>query len=530
MNLKQVSNGEVDDKLAALITNTNAIRAVASAVEGTIGPKGLDIMLVDRFGEVTITNDGVTILKQMDVNHPAAKMLINIAKAQQEEIGDGTTTATIMAGSLVSEGANQVVRGVPVARIIEGIKIGIKKACEVIKQKSRQVEGINDPVLKDIALIAGREHEDIAHLVVEAARLIGEEKMKEGNFKLSDTIIAQEGAENEVFMGVIINKGRVNKQMPKDLTNVKVLVIDDALEPEEIGEEALGTETGFAKYLELREEFKKNIQKLIPLGVKLILADRGISDEAEEILTDAGIIVVERVSSKDLQRTAEHTGARIIKRTSLKKDLDEIEKFLGSAERVYEDEKLEQIRILSGKGKPMATILVGAATEEVVGERERIAKDAASAVQAAVRGGVVPGGGAVEIAVSREVEKERESVKGMAAYGIDCVVTALKRPLAQIVANAGFNPLEKVENVIAHQAEKKSDSIGINCDTGELADMQELGIYDPTLVKLYAIKAAGEIAEAILRIDTIIKKKDDDGKNGKNQGSGFNETINEIDF
>ncbi|QSQ10228.1 60 kDa chaperonin [Koleobacter methoxysyntrophicus] len=527
MNLKQVSNGEVDDKLAALITNTNAIRAVASAVEGTIGPKGLDIMLVDRFGEVTITNDGVTILKQMDVNHPAAKMLINIAKAQQEEIGDGTTTATIMAGSLVSEGANQVVRGVPVARIIEGIKIGIKKACEVIKQKSRQVEGINDPVLKDIALIAGREHEDIAHLVVEAARLIGEEKMKEGNFKLSDTIIAQEGAENEVFMGVIINKGRVNKQMPKDLTNVKVLVIDDALEPEEIGEEALGTETGFAKYLELREEFKKNIQKLIPLGVKLILADRGISDEAEEILTDAGIIVVERVSSKDLQRTAEHTGARIIKRTSLKKDLDEIEKFLGSAERVYEDEKLEQIRILSGKGKPMATILVGAATEEVVGERERIAKDAASAVQAAVRGGVVPGGGAVEIAVSREVEKERESVKGMAAYGIDCVVTALKRPLAQIVANAGFNPLEKVENVIAHQAEEKSDSIGINCDTGELADMQELGIYDPTLVKLYAIKAAGEIAEAILRIDTIIKKKDDDGKGGNNKGSGFNEAINE---
>lgn len=178
MNLKQVSNGEVDDKLAALITNTNAIRAVASAVEGTIGPKGLDIMLVDRFGEVTITNDGVTILKQMDVNHPAAKMLINIAKAQQEEIGDGTTTATIMAGSLVSEGANQVVRGVPVARIIEGIKIGIKKACEVIKQKSRQVEGINDPVLKDIALIAGREHEDIAHLVVEAARLIGEESLK----------------------------------------------------------------------------------------------------------------------------------------------------------------------------------------------------------------------------------------------------------------------------------------------------------------------------------------------------------------
>lgn len=510
MSLKQMNNGaEVDERLAALVTNANAIRAIASAVEGTIGPKGLDTMLVDRFGEVVITNDGVTILNMMDVNHPAAKMLINIAKAQQEEIGDGTTTATIMAGSLVSEGVAQVIRGVPVARVIEGVRLGVKRAAKVMQEKARPVSGVEDPILKQVAFISGREHEDIADLVVEAARLIGTEKLKDPSFKLSDTIMAEEGAENEVFMGLILDKERMNQQMPRELMGVKVLVIDDALEPEELEEEALGTEAGFAKYLEYQNEFKTNIRKIVELGVNLVVVDRGVADAAEEMLTDAGVMVIQRVSAKDLRKIAEHTGARPLKRTGLKKDPDEIAKYLGTAERVYEDERLEQIRILGGRGKPMATVLVGAATEEVVGERERIAKDAASSVQAAVRGGVVPGGGALELAVAREVEKTRDTVKGMAAYGLDCVVAALKRPLAQIVENAGFNPLEKVEDASAAQAREGKDSLAIDCDTGEVADMWELGVADPAPVKLHALKAAGEIAEAILRIDTIIKKKDD---------------------
>jgi chaperonin GroEL (HSP60 family) len=527
--LRQATSGnDIDDRLAALITNSNAIRAVSAAIEGTIGPKGLDIMLVDRFGEVIITNDGVTILKQMDVSHPAAKMLINIAKAQQDEIGDGTTTATIMAGTLVSEGAAQVVKGVPVARVIEGMKYGIQKACDAIKEISRNVDGVNDPVLEKIAYIAGREHSDIAHLVVEAASLIGEQKLKEKNFKLSDTVKAQEGAENEVFMGLILEKERMNKQMPVEVKDAKILIVDDALEPEEIGEEALGTEAGFNKYLGLQEEFKENLKKIIDIGINVIMTDRGTNDIAEEILTDAGVMLITRVSSKDLHKTAEHTGARLIKRTGLKKDPDDIKNYIGYAQKVYEDEKLEQIRILGGQGKPIATILVGAATHEVVGERERIAKDAAASVQAGIRGGIIAGGGAAEIAVCRMIEKHRDKVKGMSAYGLDCVTASLKKPLAQIVQNAGFNPLEKVENVVSAQAENNSVSIGVNCENGEIADMKDLGVYDPTLVKLYAIKAAGEIAEAILRIDTIIKKKDDDAQASKN--SDLSETVPDMDF
>jgi chaperonin GroEL (HSP60 family) len=512
MSLKQVAGeAEVDERLAALLTNSGAIRAIASAVEGTIGPKGLDTMLVDRFGDVIITNDGVTILDKMDVNHPAAKLMINIAKSQQEEIGDGTTTATIIAGSLVSEGVNQVVKGVPVVRVIEGMKQGLTQALELLQQAARPIADLDDPLLYQTALVAGREHKDIADLVVSAAKLIGREKIMKGNFKLADTVKAEEGADNEVFMGLLINRERLNEQMPTQIEQVKVVLIDDALEPEELNEEALATEAGFGLFRELRDQFRMNLFKLVELGVNLVLVDRGVDDLAEEILTDANIMVVQRVSHQDLKKVAEHTGAKPIKRTGLNRSAEELNKYFGYAELVYEDEKLEQLRIIGGKGKPMATILVGAATEEVVGERERIAKDAASSVQAALKGGLVPGGGSVELGIMRQLEKNREKIKGMAAYGMDCAIEALKRPLAQIVTNAGFNALEKVEDVIAAQAENDSLALGVNCDSGEIVDMYQLGIVDPVLVKIHALKAAGEIGEAILRIDTIIKKREEGG-------------------
>ncbi|MDD2443095.1 MAG: TCP-1/cpn60 chaperonin family protein [Desulfotomaculaceae bacterium] len=511
MSLKReaVSGAEVDERLAALMTNSNAIRAIASAVEGTLGPKGLDTMLVDKFGEVVITNDGVTILTMMEANHPAARMLINIARAQQEEIGDGTTTATVMAGALVSSGVEQVARGVPVARVIEGLRAGLKRALEIMRGQARPVEGLEDPVVRQVALVAGRDHGDIADLAVKAALLIGEEKLKDPTFKFSDTVVAEEGADNEVFMGVIINKERMNRQMPREQNQAHVLVIDDAFEPEEISDEALGTEAGFARYLQLQEEFKSNVKKIVELGVGLVLVDRGVADVAEEILTDAGLMVVQRVANKELRKAAEHTGARMIKRTGLQKAPDDLKKYLGLAGRVYNDEKLEQVWVLEGGGKPMATVLVGAATAEVVGERERIAKDAAASIQSAIKGGVVPGGGSLELAVAREVEKIRDSIRGMAAYGVDCVVEALKRPMSQIVANAGFNPLEKLGDVVAVQVESGKNSMAIDCDSGQVADMVELGVADPAEVKIYALRAAGEIAEAILRIDTIIKKREE---------------------
>lgn len=517
--VKRVSATEVDERLAALSANAAAIAAIASAVEGTLGPKGLNSMLVDRFGDVTITNDGSTILEKIDVNHPAARLLINTARAQAEQIGDGTTTATILAAALVSEGVKQVQRGVPVTKVIEGIEFGVEAALDALEGAARSTS-LDDHLVARAALIAGRNQDDLAHLALEAAKRIPLAKLVgDPAFRLGKRIVAKEGAENEVLAGVILEKQRLNQQMPPAAAPARLLLLDDALEPEEVDQEALGTEAGFQRYLQLQGEFQECLKKLSYLGVNCIMAARAISERAEEILLDQGVLAVRRVSRRDLTEVARHTGARLLKRTALRRPPAELEKSLGAAERVEEDERLGLIRVAGGKGETTATIVVGAATRAVRDERRRIAEDAASAVQAALQGGLLPGGGAAEIAACHAVSSRRAEAGGMAAYGVDCVLEALKRPLAQIVANAGLNPLEKVEQVIAQSA--AGGSLAVDCDTGEVADMFELGVVDAAPVKLHALHAAGEIACAILRINTIIRKKDEQVQPDADTSAGF---------
>jgi chaperonin GroEL (HSP60 family) len=500
---------EQEDRHSTLLSNAQAVRAVTAAVEGTLGPKGLDTMLVSRNGDVIVTNDGVTILDLMEITHPAAKMLINIARAQQDEIGDGTTTATLLAGALVQEACAHVQTGVPVTRIIEGIQQGISRALEEIQARSRPLEQVDDPRLLQVARIAGREHGDIASLVVKAAQLMGLEKLRDPSFRLSEMIVSSVGATSEVFHGLLLNKQRMSPHMPEKVEKTWVFLLDDALEAEGIDEEALRTETGFQTYLQYKEEFRQSVRRLIDLGVRFICTGRGVSPVAEEMLTEAGVFVVQRVSSRDMRRLADYTGARPVKRTGLHKSPDELKKMLGWCAHVYQDKRMDMIRLEGGHGKPMATILVGATTAEVVGERARIAKDAASSVQAAVRGGIVPGGGALELYISRVIEKYREKVRGMAAYGVDAVAKALRRPMTQIVLNAGFNPLEKIEDANAGQIHTNCDSLAIDCESGEVVDMMKRGVLDPTLVKYHALKAAGEVAVAVLRIQTIVRMRSD---------------------
>lgn len=504
-----LSSDKGENHLSALISNTNAVKAVAAAVESTLGPKGLDTMLVNENNEVIVTNDGVTILDRMEVKHPAARMIVGVAKAQQEEMGDGTTTATLLAAALVDEGAKQVSRGVPVVKVIAGIQRGVRFALNKMKEKARPIWELDDEWLQRIAYTASRENEDITLAVIEAAHLVGREKLVEKNFKLSSAVVAHPRAESNVFSGILINKSRMNAQMPTFKKDARVLVLADALEPESVDEEARGTDAGFAKQERLREEFYVALEHLIHLDVGLIVTSRGVDSHAEEVLTDAGIMVVQRVSRADLNKVAEHTGARPIKRNGLFKSLEELEAVLGFCLEAEDDEILEKIRISGGRGKPFATILVGASTEEVVEERERISKDAASAVQAAIRGGYVPGGGAVELSLARDVEQFRDTVQGMERFGVSAVAEALQRPMAQVVANAGFNPLEKIEQVKALQLKRQTDSLGIDCDRGTIVDMIEMGVVDPLLVKYHALKAAGEVSTAILRIHTIVKMKEE---------------------
>jgi chaperonin GroEL (HSP60 family) len=522
--VKDVTRGsEVDERLAALLNNAQALRAVQSAVEGTIGPKGLDVMLVDRFGGVTVTNDGVAILSLMEVNHPAARMLVNAARAQEEEVGDGTTTAAIMAGTMVGEAVALISRGVPAARIIAGLRAGRARAMAEFQRLAGPVGGSDDPRLAAVALVAGRGQADLARAVIEAVRLLGGEELRKPGWKLADAVLSCRGTGCEAVAGVLLEQERLNRLMPEEVRRARLLCLDDALEPEEVAAEALGTEAGQILKAKLSGEFAASLRRLVELGVGVVLTHRGVDGRAEEYLTEAGVLVLPRVAFRRLERVAAAVGARLLTRGSLRKSPDELTAALGWAEAVLVQPERGLVRILGGGGRPTASLLVGAATEEVAAEREREAKDAAAAVQAALREGVVPGGGATELALARGLEAERAKVAGMEAYGLDCLIAALRRPLAQIVQNAGFNPLEKVALAAAAQAEHGSPEWGIDCDTGEAVNLAARGVWDAAAVKRQALATAVELAEAILRVNLIIRKRDGTGGSGRPAG----ETVGE---
>lgn len=498
-----------ESRYQLLDNNAQAVRALMQAVEGTIGPKGLDTMLLDQFGSVTITNDGMTILEMMEVKHPVAKMLINAVKSQQETTGDGTTTTALYAGEMILSGIERINQGVPVAQVIKGIREGLLMAEDEWNKEKIELDFSDISALKQIAQVAAREYDDIALLITEAAKKIGEERLKDPQFAFAESIKAKIGAHGEVFDGIVLSKSRYDKQMPAELSGeVQVLVIDDALESEEFDDKALATESGFQEYMKLKNEFRANLEKIIQSGAKLVLVDRGVDEQAAEKLADNGIMLISRIPHKELEEAARHTGAKMLKRTGLKKDLNEIKAALGTVDTVIDDEILGLTKLSAGKGEQRATVIIGAATAEVVGECERIAKDAAAALQAAVQKGVVAGGGAAELAVAEALEKRKSELSGMSVYGLECVINALRKPFMQIVKNAGFNPLEKLGDVVKAQNERENRHLAINCETGEISDMREFGVIDPLYVKTHAIEAAGEVAAAILKINIIIKKKE----------------------
>lgn len=503
---RKENSPDSEDRFSALLSNVSAIQAVVSAVEGTIGPKGLDAMLVDDLGNVVVTNDGVTILEMMDAPHPAAKILINMAKGQDKQIGDGTTTAALIASSIISEGVNWILKGVPPSKIIEGIEICLPHVLAMLKGKAIDISSLEDPKIKQVALTSSKGKDDIACLIIEGAKLVGRELLLRKDFKFQDTLLCSEQEENEVFPGVILQRNPVFEFSTFSSTKGKILVIDDALEPEKVDEGALATEKGFAQLIERQESFVKNINKLKAVGVKAVFVDRGIDDAALELLNDAGILAVARVGRDDWKKICSFTGAIPIKIGGLNREPSYIEKHLGDAEEITYHHELREVRILGGKCKSHVTILIAGATEEVIEERLRIAKDTAAAVQSAVQGGVIPGEGIAELHLARSLERMRSQIKGISTYGLDCLVAGLRKPFLQIMANAGFSPLEKLEQVLSPMDDWEKLK-GIDCETGEVIELLLAGIVDPVPVKIYAIKSACEIAVAILRINTIIKMR-----------------------
>lgn len=490
--------------------NLSTVKSIADAVRGTFGPRGLDVMMIDQFGDYTITNDGVKILSLIKTSHPAARILIDAAKTQEEQVGDGTTTVTILVEAILSEAVKQVEKGVPIAKIIEGLRLALGFALKTLDLLARPVNDLDDPLLRSVALIAGRGEEEIVKLVLEAAYEFGMDKLKDEGFKFSKTILSKALVDSVLVKGVVVNKKRMNSVMPSFVENPKVLIVDDAVAPEEIPQEAIGTEQGFSQFKQYQQTFLGGIKRLSDIGVKVVLAESAIHPYAEEIFVQAGIMAFQRVRKSELHRVAQFVGARITSRRSLNLSTNELEKYLGQVEKVTENEKLGMLTFESSQGGQAGTLVIGAPTESIAEERERIATDIASAIQAALRGGIVPGGGSCELALSQSLESikaEQDHSYSLVSYGIDCLVEALKKPLTEICNNLGWNPLEKVSQVSAAQVSLKNPDLGINADNGETCSMIEMGIVDPTLVKAAALKTAVDVAIQILKVNVVIRSK-----------------------
>lgn len=494
---------------SVLESNLNIVKSIADAVKGTFGPHGLDVMLIDQYGDYTITNDGVKILSLIETNHPAAKMIIEAAKTQESLVGDGTTTVTILTEAILSEAVKQIEKGIPITKLIEGLRLGLDKALQILDTNTIKINDLQDPKLKQMALVSGRGETDLVDLVLKAAHEIGLEKLKDKNFKFSNMILAKPQASSQLIKGIIINKNKINGAMPSQIIKAKILIIDDDLMPEDVPKEAIATEQGFSQFQASQQNFLKGLQKLIDLNIKLVLIDGNLHPYAEEIFMQAQIMVLQRVRTSELYRAAEFAKAQIASRRTLNLSLDELQKYFGYVELVSEDKKQNFIA-LEGGANAMSTLIIGASTEAVSAEKERIATDIASSIQAALCSGFVLGGGIAELSLVKPLEEfktEQNQSISLAYYGIDCLIEAFKRPLTQICLNSGFNPLEKVVQVLAAQNAHNNSNLGLNFNTGEIICLLEAGIIDPALVKTAALKTACEVVIQILKVGIIIKSR-----------------------
>lgn len=490
---------------SALESNVDAVRAVAHAVEGTIGSKGLDTMLVDQAGNAIITNDGATILGQMEIHHPAARLLIHAARTQKEAVGDGTTTATVIAAAMVEEGARQIGKGVPVTKVTDGIAEATRYVLAVLDASAEQA--VSDDVLYRLAMTAGRQKTDVADAVIRAVHLVGRDRAASKDASMADWITSQTGVDTDVTEGVTFPCGEVNHVPIAEWSKVRIAIFDDALEMTRMERDMLRSEAGVQRYLVAEDAFRRSVAELVKAGVGLVLTDRGVDPMAEAILTEANILVVPRVEMAVWKRVASYTNARPMRRTALACSPSVWQASLGEAESIVYDEVQKQIRIAGGQGEAMATIVVGASTEALAAEKKRIAEDAVSAVQNALRGGWVAGGGATEVMLAQALGKRRSEVHDMTGYGMDAVRRAILEPVYRMIHNAGYHPLDKTEEVMSCQIDNQANQYGFDCDSGKAGDMVALGVIDSALVKRQAIRTASEVASAVLKINAIVRMK-----------------------
>jgi len=499
----------------AQFNNIAAARTISDAVRSSLGPRGMDKMLVDSMGDVIITNDGVTILKEIDVQHPAAKMLVEVAKTQDAEVGDGTTTSVILAGELLKKSLDMVDANVHPTIIAAGYRLANDKAQDLLKQVSLKVSINDDDILQKIAETAmiskqvNSSKEFFGKLVVDAVKTITE-KGKEGytaDLRNIQTVKKTGGSmeETELIKGLIIDKEPVHTSMPKSLKNAKVALIDAAFEIKKTEIDAkieINDPSQLNAFLAEEENMlRRMVAKMKEIGAQAVFCQKGIDDLAQHFLAKEGIYAARRVKKSDMEKLSKSTGANIINKIEemTKEDLGNA----GSIElRTIQDEQMTFVTGL--KDTKVVSILIRGGTSHVIDEIERSLVDAWSVVKVAIEDGMmVTGGGSTAVEIAIRLREYAASVGGREQIAIDAFASAMEIIPTTLAENAGLDPIDVlIEMRKQHSAGKKT--AGLNPYSGKVEDMFKLNVIEPYRIGKQAINSATDAAVLILRIDDVI--------------------------
>jgi thermosome len=496
--------------------NITAARIIGEVLRTTLGPRGMDKMLIDSLGDITITNDGAAILDEVEVEHPAAKMMVEVAKTQDDMVGDGTTTAVVLASELLKRAEDLLDQNVHPLIVVSGYRKAAQKAVELLEKIGTPVDIEDRATLRKVALTSmaskavGAARETLADIAIDAVKQIGE---KRGERWIADIdniqITKKEGKslfDSQLVKGIIVDKEVVHPGMPKVTKNAKIALLDCPLEVEKTefsAEIRIKDPTQMQAFLDQETRMlQEMVDKIKASGANVLFCQKGIDDMAQHFLAKKGILSARRVKQSDMEKLSRATGGKIV--TNLE-DLNSND--LGIAglveERKVGDDKM--IFVEKCKTPHSVAILIRAGLERMVDEAERAMNDALSVVSDVIENNkIVAGGGAVESEIAKEVREYATKVGGREQLAIEAFAESLEVVPKTLAENAGLEPIDILVGLRAAHDKAKGHLMGVNVFTGKIVDMERSGVIEPMSVKEQAIKSATEAAAMILRIDDVI--------------------------
>jgi len=495
--------------------NIAACKIIAEIVHTSLGPRGMDKMLVDSLGDVTITNDGATILKEIDVQHPAAKMLVEISKSTDNEVGDGTTSAVILAGSLLENAEFLLDQNVHPTIIVDGYRKAAKKAKQFLEEIADTISANDKIVLNKVAKtsmqtkLVRKDSDQLADIIVKAVLAVAEKEGENYNVDIDDIKVEKKAGgsikDSVIIQGIVLDKEIVHGGMPRKITEAKIALINKALEISKTETDAkinISNPQQLKSFLDEENRMLKNmVDKVIGSGANVVLCQKGIDDMAQHYLAKAGIIAVRRIKESDLTKLAKATGARIVN------NLDDIfEKDLGDAQLV-EERKIEEdkwVFIEGCKHPKSVTLLLRGGSQRVVDEVERSVHDSLMVVKDVIeKPQIVAGGGAPETYAATKIRSWAKSLEGREQLAAEKFADSLESIPLTLSENAGMDPIDTL-TVLRSRQMKGEKWTGIDVMKGKIGNMKSSDIIEPLAVKLQIVSAAAEAACMILRIDDVI--------------------------